>query len=302
MISLLLFYNSSNDIKTLNVRKFPSTFKYGGHSYTKHSTNAANTKAYYGCQHRNTCKAHLHLTWLRDGSEEVAVDIIFLPDPLTGGKTKDPHTCGGLKGAAAGIIDVTEEIRQYIQEKTVEYAMKQGKTKVVARQVHQLFTDKYSGKAIVGLDENQIYNMIRKNLQNEVGKDWKMRIGEHPMCSTDVDDMRRFLLYDGDIALPTSEGPRRRHRILIWADPDLLFQLRNGAVHIFIDGTFDCVPHGFTQCLIIMAYLPGCKLYVPIFYILLDSKLQLCYMCVFTRIKELCGDDGFRALTATGGK
>ena len=283
-------------------RVFPTTFKYDGKSYTKHSTNASNTKAFFDCRHAKTCKAHLHLTWLNDFTDEVIVELRLVTDPATGNKTKDPHTCEGLKGESTGIVDVTEEIRRHIQENTVTWSLQQGKTRVIAREIHQLFTEKHAGKAIVGLDENQIYHMIRKNLQNEIGKDWNVRIKEHPMGSTDEDDLRPFLLYDGDISIPLSCGGRRRHRILIWAHPDLLFQLRNGAIHLFIDGTFDCVPHGFTQCLILMAYLPGYKLYVPILYVLLDSKLQDCYLMVFRRVKEVCGVDGLRVLTVTAGR
>lgn len=301
---LVLITHNSNTKQILvkeETRVFPTTFKYRNKSYTKHSTNTSNTKAFYDCKHTKTCKAHIHLTWSDSRGDEVIVDIRLVLDPLTGVKNKDPHTCEGIKGAETGIVDVTEEIRHYIQEKTVQWSLEQGKSRVIARETLDLFKDKHAGKAIVGLDENQIYHMIRKNQQNEIGRDWNTRIKEHPMGSTEEDDIRRFLLYDGDIAIPLPCGGRRRHRIIIWAHPDLLFQLRNGAVHIFIDGTFDCVPHGFTQCLILMAYLPGYKIYVPIFYILLDSKLQDCYIMVFQRIKEVCGEDGLRALTVTGG-
>ena len=48
-------------------------------------------------------------------------------------------------------------------------------------------------------------------------------------------------------------------------------------MHLFFDCTFTMVPHGFMQLLIIMAFDPSTNLYVPIWYILLQSKKELTY-------------------------
>ena len=53
--------------------------------------------------------------------------------------------------------------------------------------------------------------------------------------------------------------------------------LKYGAVNTFIDCTFSCVPKGFEQCLIVMVYDRSTSLYVPIFYVLLQSKLENAY-------------------------
>lgn len=77
------------------------------------------------------------------------------------------------------------------------------------------------------------------------------------------------------------DGPRGKlepvQRFICWGDPRLISLLSHGPVHIFIDCTYHCVPAGFKQLLIVMIYSTGHKSYVPIFYVLIQSKLQEAY-------------------------
>ena len=172
--------------------------------------------------------------------------------------------------------------------------------KTIARSVHDYFQKKYEGSGITSYTEDQIYELIRDNRSSENGLDWEARITVPPMSSTSETDARPFLVFNLTFFTTDAHGAKRKHRILCWAHPDLVFQLGHGAVHLFIDGTFDVVPKGFSQCIIIMAYLPGAGMYVPIFYALMDSKLQHCYKVVFQFIISECGGR-LRVLTVTAG-
>jgi hypothetical protein len=69
-----------------------------------------------------------------------------------------------------------------------------------------------------------------------------------------------------------------------WGHPDLMFQLRNGPLNIFVDCTFSVVPKGFSQLFVLMAYLPAYEYYVPIFYVLMQSKCLEAYKVVLSNI------------------
>jgi hypothetical protein len=200
-----------------------------------------------------------------------------------------------------GIIDVQQEMHEFVENKILHYTTNGVSMRNNARDIVDIFTNKYQGKAMVGLCVRQVYNLLITNRKSETGQDWAGRIGRHPMGTTSTDDARQFLLHNGETYVPIDGGGRRQTRILIWGHPDLVWKLRDGAVHLFIDGTFCVCPHPFTQCLIIMAYFKGTQMYVPVFYILLDSKLEVVYQSVFEEIVKICGVDGLTIRTVTTG-
>lgn len=65
--------------------------------------------------------------------------------------------------------------------------------------------------------------------------------------------------------------------ILGWGHPQLINLLKNGKVNLFVDCTFKVVPKGFTQLMILMMYHPGSEMYVPVFFVLLQSKKTCAY-------------------------
>jgi hypothetical protein len=267
-------------------KPFPTTFEYGGYFYTKHSENASSSTAYYDCRSKK-CPAKLHLK----------------RDPITGATTvllrNQKHICYG--SIDVPILDIKKEIKEHVEDQTNVFILDQRPMKTIARAVHEQFQKKYEGSAIVGYTVDQIYELIRDNRKSECGNDWEARVPLPPLSSTSDTDARQFLIFNLTFFSTDGHGAKRKHRILCWAHPDLVFQLGHGAVHLFIDGTFDVVPHGFTQCLIVMAYLPGTGQYVPIFYALMDAKLQRCYEEVFHFIIKECGGR-LRVLTVTAGK
>ena len=51
----------------------------------------------------------------------------------------------------------------------------------------------------------------------------------------------------------------------------------NFTTRLFVDCTFSICPAGFSQCLIFMIYEDSTHLYIPIFYVLLQSKHEVTY-------------------------
>ena len=66
-----------------------------------------------------------------------------------------------------------------------------------------------------------------------------------------------------------------------FAAPELMDLLKYDGVHVFFDATFKCVPKPFKQLMIIMVFDPVLKIYVPVFYILMTGKTDLCYHQTF---------------------
>ncbi|EGZ25717.1 hypothetical protein PHYSODRAFT_345009 [Phytophthora sojae] len=62
-------------------------------------------------------------------------------------------------------------------------------------------------------------------------------------------------------------------RLIGWANPSLLSLLRYKNITLFVDGTLRCVPDTFAQCVVIMVYDRGAKLYVPVFFTLKPKEV-----------------------------
>jgi hypothetical protein len=63
-----------------------------------------------------------------------------------------------------------------------------------------------------------------------------------------------------------------------WAHPDLVTLASKGGLNLFIDCTFDVVPHPFTQMMVIMLYDEATQEYLPVFHVLLQSKHEDTYI------------------------
>jgi hypothetical protein len=71
---------------------------------------------------------------------------------------------------------------------------------------------------------------------------------------------------------------QKMQHMIGWGHPSLIFHLKNGDVNLFVDCTFSVVPYGFTQLLIMMAYFPAYNMYVPVFYVLMQSREEQAYL------------------------
>ena len=106
-------------------------------------------------------------------------------------------------------------------------------------------------------------------------------------------DPRKFLQFDAKINVTQADGSESVERILGWADARLKTLMMGIPRNLFIDCTFYCVPRegGFSQCLIVMFYEGVTKKYIPVFYILIGSKLQKVYKTVLYLLKQSCNFD-----------
>jgi len=57
-----------------------------------------------------------------------------------------------------------------------------------------------------------------------------------------------------------------------WAHPDLVVLASKGGLNLFIDCTFDVVPHPFVQIMVIMIYDEAMILYLPVFHVIFESQ------------------------------
>ena len=127
---------------------------------------------------------------------------------------------------------------------------------------------------------NQLKNIIYYVRAKEYG-DWVGRILTHPFSTVFINDERHFIQFMLTIPVPMKLANNPNYteiqKIIGWGHPDLIFQMKHGKVNLFVDCTFKCVPRGFMQCLIMMMYSYDYNTYIPVFYVLLESKTELVY-------------------------
>ena len=82
-------------------------------------------------------------------------------------------------------------------------------------------------------------------------------------------DGRRVLIFDDKKLVPTTG---KMTHMVGWSHPDLLNECTGPSLNGFCDCSFDMVPHGFFQVMVIMVFLMQYMLYVPVFFVLLQSK------------------------------
>ena len=130
---------------------------------------------------------------------------------------------------------------------------------------------KYDKLPFKGLNSCQLKSIVLYTRRKEFA-DREGAIASFPLVLCSDDDDRLFLQFNATVNLQNS-----LQKIIGWGHPDLIHLLKYGAVNTFIDCTFSCVPKGFEQCLIVMVCDRSTSLYVPVFYVLLQSKLENAY-------------------------
>lgn len=118
-------------------------------------------------------------------------------------------------------------------------------------------------------------------------------ISSHPIVNCREGDERLFLLFN-----VTVNVEQKLSKMVGFGHPDLIHKLKHGPTHVFIDCTFACVPKDFSQCLVIMGHDKATSMYVPIFYVLLQSKKERVYM----QALQLCmaaSDDQMQVISST---
>ena len=90
-----------------------------------------------------------------------------------------------------------------------------------------------------------------------------------------TDSKRRFL--QSHLIISHPDDPSVWQRLMVFGNPSLFGLLQASSVDLYIDATFDCCPHPFYQCLIIMVFDRMTSCYVPVLYILMTHKTQELY-------------------------
>ena len=215
--------------------------------------------AYYRCNNRKAnCKANLILR-----HEKMVLDI-----------KNSEHTCGDssckrksdvLDLEENSILDVTDEIRTRVEELGF---VCMDNSRNIAEEISLEFEQKYAGQLVRMLSRRDKIRKMILNYRNEEFGKWENVIKHPPLVlANDDGDKRLFLQFAIEVNID-----EQLQKIIGWANPDLLFLARSIQGNLFFDCTFKIVPKGFSQLLIIMIYHPITKLYLPVFFILLQSK------------------------------
>ena len=123
-----------------------------------------------------------------------------------------------------------------------------------------------------GMSDNQVKNLVKNTRAKINGSDLIRKLESEPLSM--VQNSSNFFL-QFNLTIPDCET-RKMHRIIGYGNP-ALFGTLAGNVQIYIDGTFNIVPHPFYQCLIIMVYDIQTTVYVPVMYILMTGNSESMY-------------------------
>jgi hypothetical protein len=283
----------------------PTTLCWEGCDYTRNSRYQSKNKStvvgYYTCKYRRSQGCHAELIGKlviedmrgrRDGE----------PLPLKLNFKVDTHTCGSI--VDAGSFNVESEMLGLAETKGL--GNRKRPVGEIASEVSDEIRVKYTGmncfsnfhcrmvfnqnlsfiwftdRAIHMATTNQLTQRIY-SVRNANKQEWETVILRPELSKIGLHDQKHFLKFHHNFENTDGE----MEHIVCWGHPSLTFLFEGEAVNVFIDGTFDCVPPEFYQLLIIMTYSKGHATYVPVFYILLQSKtenvyylaIHLCIIC-----------------------
>jgi len=136
----------------------------------------------------------------------------------------------------------------------------------VAKAVMTETEEKYSDRPFQFLTLNQMRPMVYRFRYREHGE-WESIIISFPTAFCSEIDPRLFLQFN-----MTVNVDNELQKIIGWGHPDLIDKAKYRGVNLFVDCTFKIVPHGFSQCMVLMAFDQPSQLYIPFMYILLQSK------------------------------
>jgi hypothetical protein len=142
---------------------------------------------------------------------------------------------------------------------------------------------------------NEMRNLVRNTRRLEYN-DWEGMIHSPPLMHTVTNNsiMHNFILFDSWYYVSTNE----RTRLIGWGHYELIHLMKLGEKHFFVDCTFSCVPEPFTQLMIIMMYEQATDTYIPVFYVLMQSKLEVVYKLAINLCKT-ASDDLMQAKSIT---
>ncbi len=177
-------------------------------------------------------------------------------------------------------VEVTQEMKMKTEELSVLLENMAKLPFMIWLNVKSFFNKKYSGNRY-RLQEHQVLEMVRKCCN-------KLGLGNSISTLKNIPDYSKMPSKDRpflhhSMCSPHPEKSDVMMRLMIFVNPALL-GLLNGAVDLFIDATFSCVPVPFYQCLIMMVFDSSTSHYVPVIYALMTHKCQELYWQVFNQV------------------
>ena len=271
----------------------PNSITHQGHTYNKKTASRSNRKkqwtAWYSCSQKRKYKCLCTLQLYVSDAE---------PDYVQYKACDIPHSCPPISTpfkpvavTSAAPLNLREEMKHELETRAcLPGALP---PKEMALSILMEFENKYADCPYVGLTLEQLRRLYYRIRETEFAN-WTQAISTHPLVSCSDTDERMFLQFHNKVNVDN-----RLLNIIGWAHPDLMWEIRDGSYNFFFDLTFYMVPKGFDQCFIIMAYLPKYECYVPIFYILVQSKLQEVYEHALHGAIAATGHRMGKALTKT---
>ena len=256
---------------------------YDGYAFTHHyKTDKHNA---YRCKHfsRFTCKAKVSITLNK--SQITATDVHSIPCKYhNGNKTT----------IDLDILTTHSEFSAYMADR-VKKMFLDDPSKMpleVWDEINLEMTLKY--KCWAGMMKEQVVNLVNNTRQATFGGDIYAQLEAANMTTMKDGTGQQFLQSNCFIA---NNVKKIHSRILCFANPKLL-RLLSGPKHLYIDGTFKCVPSQFSQLLIVMIFNDSTSSYVPVMYILLQGKSEFEYKHALQQLIN-CSENKCKAITVT---
>jgi hypothetical protein len=177
-------------------------------------------------------------------------------------------------------IDITEEMHI----RTCELAMDPKLCSTAPVQLWPVLKQEMDAKYPVwtGLQRESVMRLINKT-RDDLGLGNSISTIENTLEYSSMKDAAwAFLRYSASMPVPNQED--KSMKFMVFGNPELIRLLKMPQVDLFMDATFDCCPHPFYQCLIIMVYNSTNSYYVPVLYILMTKKNEHLYWHAFNQV------------------
>eukprot|EP00804_Cyclotella_cryptica_P019805 CCRYP_009698-RA/>CCRYP_009698-RA protein AED:0.16 eAED:0.16 QI:838/1/1/1/0/0/5/278/686 len=176
--------------------------------------------------------------------------------------------------------DVQDAMYQFVEERCTSIDHRSDSLEVIWNDTCKHFRE-IAGKNYIGMTKSQVRKLVYNAGDRCFGGDVISKVEAQYSGSNKTAFLRHHASFADD------EGMQR---IMCFSVPQLLALLNYPMVQLFVDCTFNIVPHPFKQCLIIMIFDAGRRIYTPVAWALMTGKTNECYWQVFNWITSVVQD------------
>lgn len=200
-----------------------------------------------------------------------------------------PHTCGRPITQPAITDTGARDLRPAMKTTVERLAIQTTMTPMqVWEDVREQFLGDTTTHTARTLTLQQVVKLVHRLRSEHFGNDIYARIESPPLVNVKNSDLYFYQFHHAWVDQSARPRPKL-NRIVGWANPALMQLLHYENISLFVDGTFRIVPRSFKQCIVIMVYDRGSKLYVPVFFILATSKSSDTYWNSLQFVSNACG-------------